>query len=945
MQNKIRVLLAALLAGFISATVLVGLPGGQGEQAHAYSFGPGIHINPEESIGSYQHTSGALVYCVEMPIVIDEQASATPLQEMPTLEAVNQPLRFTVHTGQSFNPPITAPELRGDTLKQLNWIVKQRGQTGDNQQAAAVQLALWKLREPGSSKSYQDMLAYKISAAETVSPGVTAQMQTILAQAAAQLQSEADQLAKAAADEELKITVTDGYTGTVEVPAGTVELQITNGLLEFAGKQQQIVHFEGGTKSATVLRFSGVPPQANGFQRHYRVSFSGKKQTRVSVTASSVMTSKIGSSQRIAGPHLRRHTDTVVVDGKLKASFIDMDTLWSPVLTTTVPSEFVEMGGSFSDTVSFSVATGSNPWRWYQSEKGERVYAPITAVGTLYGPFLSDPALNPAAKPPAGAPVAATATVVTDQAKGPGSYQVTTTETSREAGYYSWVWQIKKSDQAESLDSLPADYSYSDGFGTVKETQITPSRLAINTKLSNTEITIGESLTDAVSATVAAGSGGWLQGADGKRIPAVLRGTLYQITTTDGAAPTRSAAVPTAAKQLGETVTVTVNGPDEPVISEPVLIPLNTTGYVTMVWCLHAGDQPEEVRGRIQEGCDDFAVPSETAKVNRPAVVTKAQESATYRDAIHDIAAVTGPLPPQQRRLTFTAYLQPAAGTPKYDASWAQVSGEAGGPVIWQQRELVDPAALCEAQPVAVTAPVEVTEPGDYRSPDVTANSYGTVYWVETLEVKDPVSDEFVAVHRGECGLPNETTVITPPTVQTQAVPTAFVGDQILDVASVSGKLSDDPSVKYELTFEAYAPPSSELKYQTVDGREEIVPSNSYCTSETRVFEQKRPVRVTKPGDYYSDYFGVGDEHVGPVFWVETLWIREGDGEAKQLHRGKCGIKNETTIVSPVAKLATTGSAGSLSLIVLSSLLGVTALTLLLIGGRRTVKNAARERR
>ena len=141
MQNKIRVLLASLLAGFISATVLVGLPGGQGEQAHAYSFGPGIHINPEESIGSYQHTNGTLVYCVEMPIVIDEQASATPLQEMPMLEAVNQPLRFTVHTGQSFNPPITAPELYGDTLKQLNWIVKQRGQTGDNQQAAAVQLA------------------------------------------------------------------------------------------------------------------------------------------------------------------------------------------------------------------------------------------------------------------------------------------------------------------------------------------------------------------------------------------------------------------------------------------------------------------------------------------------------------------------------------------------------------------------------------------------------------------------------------------------------------------------------------------------------------------------------------------------------------------------------------------------------------------------------------
>jgi len=111
-----------------------------------------------------------------------------------------------------------------------------------------------------------------------------------------------------------------------------------------------------------------------------------------------------------------------------------------------------------------------------------------------------------------------------------------------------------------------------------------------------------------------------------------------------------------------------------------------------------------------------------------------------------------------------------------------------------------------------------------------------------------------------------------PVTVITQATPTARVGEPFGDTALVQG--SNIPTGA-ELVFRAYVPePASE---------------SPVCES---VFFESARIPVTQAGVYYS-----GDttaDQAGNVYWIETLYDRDGDVIAE----GSCGAPGETTVIT-----------------------------------------------
>ncbi|MFV0435642.1 MAG: hypothetical protein ACK5LO_16915 [Leucobacter sp.] len=217
-------------------------------------------------------------------------------------------------------------------------------------------------------------------------------------------------------------------------------------------------------------------------------------------------------------------------------------------------------------------------------------------------------------------------------------------------------------------------------------------------------------------------------------------------------------------------------------------------------------------------------------------------------------------------------------GNPLYLTGRDPVLETRRDPVTWTEDELSAMSAQqrCTAQPVYRDGDIAVPKLGEYSTKPAAVRGNGTVHWVERVVAGGKV------VHEGKCGLANETTKIGLPGVVTQALPEAVVGEELYDIATVSGTLGKD--VDYELRFDAYAAPA-EAPDQPVPAADPV------CEAENRVFRSER-VPVTGVGDYRSPGFTALWEHGTEIWWVETLYAN-----GQQIHRGECGLVNETTRV------------------------------------------------
>lgn len=662
---------------------------------------------------------------------------------------------------------------------------------------------------------------------------------------------------------QLSITMTNGYDGTLTVSmnptTAIASVVLTGG--EFTSNGERTATVTNGV----VLPIRGTP-------------LDGEEKYSITATGTAYAPSSANQSLTVY-THPRGQQRTVRAGGVSEITFTldayatdPLATTFEPIVGTQVASRFVDQGAAFVDTLTADVAAGSEAWRQY----GDGRYATIMARGTLYGPFTDLP--DPSASAPVGAPIVGTESVALT---GPGTYNSLGSLTATEAGYYTWVWSIDRSDQSPATQAqLPDGYFFSDQFGLVAETHIIPIALTAVSEVSEATIGLSGSVTDRL--TVLLESGTWLT-EGGVPVPAVFNGTAYFV--AGELAPTPSTTVPADAVAIG-TAIITAPGPGIYEASNPVVAPSNTAGYITWVWSL---DGSSAYGAYFRDWSDVFGLPSETTRVDAPVVITQAVPAAPIGDPVHDTAIVSGTVPVDGAYLTFEAFLQ--------------VEGQ---------------PALCDASTRVYDSsinPVAVTTVGSYNSPSTTFTEYGTYYWIETL-----FSHADQVIHRGLCGEVSETTVISAATVTTQAVSDVTLGASAHDKAMVEGEV---PTGAY-LTFEAF--------------KQEATGTDT-CTTSTRVFSSSTPVMTSGPGEYESPETTFTE--TGTYYWVETLW----DSQGAIIHRGECGARGETTGVTPARLAMTGATIDSAEILIAGSIAGgvvILGLLLLTAGWTRRRRAAAR---
>jgi len=853
-RDRLKATIAAVGAVGIIATGAVAIVS-TSAQAAAVEGAGGAWTPSGGWLGNYIATdgSGKRIYCID--VQADSIGSGGPGSVSSSISATSG-----------------TRTVSGDELKKLNYAISTWGQTGDANQAAAVSAYVYNFT---SSNNYGNGQFY-------IDGGDDAAITSIYWQIAADTEVNYNQGGGGAGTGYLDFQVdgTNNYEGNmvahVDPANATGTVSLANGVFADTG-----LATKDGIVNNGVYPVHGVAPEDGS---DYKISGEGAFTGSGGTAYSSNVTIYSDELQRTAGPGTTTTSPVSFTINGADPTFRIPD--FNPVVGTQVSSKFVEVGQEFTDTLNFATTADdaglNNPW--YVNRSGR--YAPITAVGTLYGPSLSP--FTESDDAPAGVPVVASGvTVTTTPEAGPTiAYAASSGVTSDEAGYYTWVWEIKYDDQIANVQNFLTDgYYFKDRFGQVNETHVTPTKLDISTEVTETEVAIGDPITDNV--TVSLKDGGWLSDGNG-RIPVTLTGTAYYTATE----PVTAASAPADTEVIGTTsLTVNRQGTKE---SDPLTVPIRE-GYVTFQWCIMEANQPEQYRGMIAEKCDFWGVPSETAKIVAPEVTTQAKTLATVHDPINDTAIIDGKVP-DNTVVEFELYKKIVAGDAKYDAEGNKTDA------IWTQEEIdaLGDQAVCEVtNRVTKTERVDVA-PGsndnaEYDSPKVWVDENGVYWWVESLIHVNPETGEETIIHRGECGLPNETTTIEEPKVTTKATPEVELGQEARDTATVTGPIpGKDSGIRTEITFEAF----------------KKVGSAPTCTPDNRVFNLDTPVVITEAGEPQSAPVKFAD--VGTYYWVETLtYVDIETGKKQVIHVGECGLPDETTVVKAVpAGLASTGFSG-----------------------------------
>jgi len=375
---------------------------------------------------------------------------------------------------------------------------------------------------------------------------------------------------------------------------------------------------------------------------------------------------------------------------------------------------------------------------------------------------------------------------------------------------------------------------------------------ALGTRVLSPYVAAGGSFADVVTFSTALNE--WPRMGDGSYALVTASGVLYGPLD---AAPVESADVPAGAPIAG-TATVTTSAADGPTVEYTATADVTAaaaSAFYTWVWRIDGADQPSATRNFLADGYvfqDRYGRLAETHLV--PSVTTAAQETGAPEGTMIDTAIVDGLLPAAGAELSFAVYR-------------------------------TDPIQRCDAETLVWTnadAPQRITRPGRYDSPPVVIPGFGTYSWIETLRDLDGVR-----IHEGACLLPNETTRVDPPVIESAAVPVTPFGALATDVAIVNGPLpaAGETFVTFEL-FEA-APG--------------IDPADT-CTPDRLVGSTiGDPVPVRELGRYASP--GIRVERAGAYYWIETLWWRPDawTDPPIALAQGRCGQPSETTVVAPPA--------------------------------------------
>ncbi len=792
-RRAASVLIAVLVA--VSSLVFGAVP------AHAGSHGVG-YDGDLGFLGAYAtDVDGRQAYCIDLGANAPFGPTSGP-QTVTSLDSLSR-----------------------QDLAQLNYVLERWGQSNDPNLTAAVALYVWSVADPGVYNSHgMSGDDYYVARAPASVRG------TILGNLAV-MRQEASVNAVTDPSLSLALSMSDQYAGTLTVQANPSSLQ---GTATLAGGV-----FAGSGASRTVgagqYGITGTP--ADG-AASYRIEASMSVAAAGYGAAVDLYTTP--DSQRIIAAVAGTSTG---LSATAQTPVIELD--FQPEIGTQVASRFVAEGDAFADELAVAVTKGT----WINVD-GRPV--PITATGTLYGPFDEQPAEADA--PPADAPVAGTETVTLT---GAGSYTSPGTIMAPESGFYIWVWAIDKNAQGGNGKYLTD--SFTDRFGRVTETSVVPFRPEAVSGADQHLAMPGEALTDTIE--VSSTNGAWLK-RDGQFIPVVFEGTAYQVPGT--LPPGQGSGVPSGAVPLG-TVTVTADGPGS-YTSPEVVAP--TGGFVTWVWQMRKATQPEWVRAYLAaDWTDDYGVPVETSSVRWPLTTTSLMREynvhATGR--AFDTVTVTG----------FPANHGQFAGDGYWQGDVDELVHTVYGPfpddaVLTDDLDLADAPVL-----TTITTPARngVWRLGYTEADRITPTEPGYYVLVTTFAGDDrvqPYSSSPADVLE-RFFVPPTSKPELPVTVITQATPAALTGQPFGDTALVQGTIPAGAT----LAFHAYGPQPADAE--------------PVCESP---FYESSPIPVTQAGVYASPTTSV--DEAGNVYWIETLYGQDGT----VLAEGSCGAPGETTIVS-----------------------------------------------
>ncbi|MEO5536023.1 MAG: hypothetical protein ABIR17_12940 [Pseudolysinimonas sp.] len=383
--------------------------------------------------------------------------------------------------------------------------------------------------------------------------------------------------------------------------------------------------------------------------------------------------------------------------------------VFAPVLTSQVASPYIAGGAPFVDTFTFDVA-GAGPWLRYGGGEWAQITAHVTVYETTEPIVAGDPI-------PADAVVFEEFDITTSTTDGPTvPYTVSTTEIPSTSAYYVAVSQILLEDQAPELAQfLPTDYSWSDGWGVAAETAIVPP-----VGLSSATTTQAQGLPVVDTAFI----DGLLFAGAQVRFSAYLRPADAPVLESEDPLEVDPAAVCTPGNLAYQ-------------VTQPAMSEIVVSGEVDTLlpgvydWVIEIVDAGGTVVFAAECG-----LVSERSIVRDFLVATLATNGVAA--PVHDVATVSGLVEPGDT-IRFEAY------RPAYDS---------------------DGVAVCEtANRVWAGEPIDLV-PGVADDLEVTGQDAALpadrYWWVESIARVDDTE-----VHRGVCGLENETSVVKPPLADT----------------------------------------------------------------------------------------------------------------------------------------------------------------------------------
>ena len=428
---------------------------------------------------------------------------------------------------------------------------------------------------------------------------------------------------------------------------------------------------------------------------------------------------------------------------------------FQPVATTERADRVVDDGTPLVDHVTAAVVEGD---LWLEARGGGPVE--VMFEGTAYGPFLRPS--EEGGQIPAGAPVAGTERLTFS---APGTQTTAGEVLATGPGFYTWVWRVVVADQPADLQDYVAD-DWSDDFMIPVETSTVLHQVEHRSMAREYNVVPGGRAFDTVRIAGMAPDHGEFDGL-AEWVPDVQTATVRAYGPVAGVPA--GAQVPDGTPVLWEGTVEARNGVFYLGYDDEHPVSPTEPGHYVFVYSVEGDDRVEAYTSRFDDVLERFYVPAQTEPELPVQVVTQAVPTAVVGEPFSDTALVTGGVP-----------------------DGATLVFEAFGPQDPEE------APVCEA-PFFTSEPVEVPRPGYYTSGETTVDHAGAVYWVESL-----YSADGELLHRGECGIPSETTLVAEAPVEPEP---AAPGPQ--DPAEPTPAAATEPAA-VTATPEASAAPADE---------------------------------------------------------------------------------------------------------------------------------------